>query len=268
MPKFRAALSDDEAFDAASRVLRAADPASPGAVTQTAFDASRSACADLTSATALTRRFGLSWDQFKRVALASPADRPRLLGVLNRATAQPVTEAEIRAGLQLVARRLNTTELSGTGYDSEVRAMHREQAKAWKHGRPDAVPPSFNQVVRTLPWSEALALAGLEQATEPRQRQSVPRAELAEAFIDAFDCVPSQAMVERWARESNVSLGRPDRPWAEVVADLAERRSRAGKGMPSPCARGTNTDPARGAPAAPGSATRRRVSTITRIPQV
>lgn len=166
-------------LDGVAEVAGLADPQSPRTVSQRAFDAARARSLlypDLPRAKRITEKLGLKWRDVLTVAHAWGDEQGRLIAAKTREpNAKWVTPENAASSLAVIAKRLNTTSLTGGDYRRERARMLANDAKRWMHGRQLRMP-SEQQVARAHgSWDAALRAAGLQSTTQRSRQHAKPR---------------------------------------------------------------------------------------------
>ncbi|WP_217924613.1 hypothetical protein [Miltoncostaea oceani] len=235
--QFRSGTGEHEVLDALATLLIALGP-DP---TILAADTARQELAPgLTQMRNLINRFGVPWAGLRSVAMASPADRGKLLASLRTQEEFFGTDQEILDGLRAAAYALSAAPDPIT-YDQWV----SEQRGAWRRSRvadPPRLACSATVIDRFAGWRRALEDAGIIVPVPGRRAARPSRAEASlEAVVRAVDlCIsetgvlPAVTYLEMWARERDIWLPstaqRP--PWSRVIAEV--RRRRDTNGLPTP----------------------------------
>lgn len=237
--RYAAETSFHELFDGLRAVALAAasgDIDAAKVVSTRRWDAQRrtSGGGQLPSSAAVRKRFGLSWDVLLSVAFAEPARRAYLIGVRQSPPlAGRYAPEECVQALQAVARRVQRSP-SALEYD-HVAARIEDERQRLRHATSFLELPRSGIVKEAFgSWDDALAVAGLRRFTPlPQEGSRGPSwEEVLDRFIDATGVLPTRNYLRKWTEHNDISLGRPRRPWAEVVDEVRQRRAERGAVTP------------------------------------
>jgi hypothetical protein len=213
-------------------VASLANPATPEAVTQAAFDAARASAAKhpgLPPAKRVTEQLGLRWRAVLEVAHAPVGEQNRLLGVKTRVEEQDwLTEEYVASVLKLVAHRLGKDTLTRLEYDADRQKLLASDRARWLHGDQLLLPKADQIRFAVGSWTNALRIAGLKT---PRERGPAAKsvsapthAELLDEFWKHYKVLPTKWELIAFARgngipypnEARVAFGKERATWIKA----------------------------------------------------
>lgn len=217
------------------RVLRAADPDRPDAVSQRAYNAAREIAGypDSPRADKIAARFNVSWSRLTSVVIAE-ANPLRTLSKSDYSRAQRWrSDAEIASALRTAAGWLGTDHINAASYERARAAINAAGKRRHLHGRGFVPLPSAVVIGRRLPFADAVAAAGL-RATPRQSTPPMPRHEIVRLIVEHCGFVPRKADVEHFARHHDIRLAdqRTSPPHARVVTDVKAEFNRLGRWFP------------------------------------
>lgn len=223
-------------YRAAATVLRFAWPADPESVSTRNFDDARSAAghSDLPRADQLARSVGLSWSEFKCVALDTTRDQMRTYGARRKQPARRAifTSQSAAAIVRRVASALGQATPTAVDYD-----IYRIDYLARNRDVRFLFPTSDQVIAACGGWLAALLLADLDAPELDRKGVGMPVRDALGLFLSTQGRLPGKhqlkafAADERWSfRLGQLGVGTWD---AQVLAFRAYWTGTLGRWAPS-----------------------------------
>jgi hypothetical protein len=178
----------------------------------------------------------MSWKESLALALDPTRSVDSVLGKKEGEEDQPwLTDEDVRAALQIVARRLGKKTLKPVEYREERRLMLGRARRPYRH-RAELSLPTEGQIERiTGSWDEALEIAELKPRPQTGGGTGVPIVAVIELFLETFGYLPGVGQLEGFARAQGIPLVKRERgkPYADYIAELAGERTEWGKWTPA-----------------------------------